>query len=222
MRLIKDRSKGKNTILTYLILIVTFPLAKYLTRFAWLKPNHISGLIFLLTCTSAIFFYLHQFSIWIPCSIYFISAMLDTLDGSFARLTHQTSLFGKLADLVTDRFGLGINLIAISSSLAQDYYFKSDILVLSFVFYIIVTINTISHLIHKPVDVTNINEQEIGPLRRFFYERGLSFPPVTDFEVITFLICVAPMTSYYIEILIFSILIFILRSFIEYFLYWRS
>ena len=41
---------------------------------------------------------------WLACSAYFLSVLLDELDGTAARRLNQCTTYGAILDVVTDRY----------------------------------------------------------------------------------------------------------------------
>ena len=69
--------------------------------FAKIKPNHITllGLVFAILC-----FYLLINGMWLIASLILLfSGFFDMLDGSIARYSNNTTLFGKFLDSFIDR-----------------------------------------------------------------------------------------------------------------------
>ncbi len=75
-----------------------FAKATFLTK---LHPNHITTIAFIIGISSAVFIGLDMFLA--AGTLLWVSAVLDVLDGTVARLTGKTSKLGGYLDLVFDR-----------------------------------------------------------------------------------------------------------------------
>lgn len=218
-----DQRKDKETILNLLFAYLAFPLTKLLARFERIKPNHVSFVVLLLFILSAyLFLSADNANYWFACFIFMLGSILDTVDGALARMTKRTSQVGRMIDLAIDRFGIGIILISLCWNYT-DYYEGSVNVVwaVSFTFYLLLSVSTIIQIFHKPINVHKLDEMKISGIRRSFYHRGISFPPISDFEIVFVLLAIMPLTEYFLQGMIIGILLFILRYFIEYLIFWK-
>lgn len=218
-----EQRKDKATILVLLFEYLVFPLTRLLARFRPVTPNHVSLVVLAFFILSAYLFFSAEGADYrLACFCFMLGAILDTVDGALARLTKRTSATGKMIDLAIDRFGIGIILIALCWNYTKHHDTSASFIWgMSFAFYMLISVNTIFHLFHKPIDINNINEQEIGGIRRAFYRQGISFPPVGDYEIVFVLLAIMPLTDYFLQGMILGVLILIARLFVEYFIFWK-
>ena len=95
------------------------PISKFFISFR-LTPNMIT--IFGLIITAIGSYIVFQGNFFLAGIVVAIGALLDSIDGSMARLTNNVSKYGDLLDSVVDRFSEGIVFIGIGS-----YYIYNDL-----------------------------------------------------------------------------------------------
>jgi phosphatidylglycerophosphate synthase len=85
----------------YYQLFFVDPIARLLLRFGCHKPNQITLAAAIIGILAAITLYFH----WpiIACILLLLSGYLDTLDGTLARMTNNSTALGSVLDIMADR-----------------------------------------------------------------------------------------------------------------------
>ncbi len=87
----------------------------------WLFVPNLIGYLRVVTGLASFYFALDKETFWYFFGLYGFSYALDALDGVAARRLNQTSLFGGLLDMVTDRFCTA-GLLAVLATLHREYF----------------------------------------------------------------------------------------------------
>ena len=108
----------------YLIHPVSNVLAKLFARWGW-SPHLVSGLGMLCAFIAAYCYYQYQITVMSILGFTFMVGwhIFDGADGQLARLTGQTSEFGKMIDGLCDHVGFGMVYVALALALQEFYGF---------------------------------------------------------------------------------------------------
>lgn len=87
----------------YLHDYILWPLVKVMPNF--IKPNHITGLRFLLTPIVLYLLFFENYKLGVP--LFFFTAFTDALDGAMARIRNQITEWGIFFDPVADKILIG-------------------------------------------------------------------------------------------------------------------
>lgn len=82
---------------------LSLPLAKFLVRFKFLTPNHVTIFGFFMTLFASLSFFFH--SVFLAGFLVQLSSIIDGADGDLAKLTKRKSKYGKYLDAVLDKYG---------------------------------------------------------------------------------------------------------------------
>lgn len=140
-------------------------------------PNLIGyARILLLGCS--FYFMLSDYTLAIL--LYSLSAFLDAFDGLAARLLDQSSVFGSVLDMLTDRVST-MGLLMTLGHLYSEYFF---------VFQMLLVIDIVSHWIHffsaslQGKTSHKVSDRQTNPLMRLYYESKLVLTGVCALEQI--------------------------------------
>lgn len=140
-------------------------------------PNLI-GYARILLLGSSFYFMLNNYSLAIL--LYLLSALLDAFDGLAARLFIQSSVFGSILDMLTDRVST-MGILMTLGHLYVDYFF---------VFQMLLVIDIVSHWVHffsaslQGKVSHKISDRQTNPLMRLYYESKLVLTTVCAIEQI--------------------------------------
>lgn len=140
-------------------------------------PNLI-GYARILLLGSSFYFMLSNYSLAIL--LYLLSASLDAFDGLAARLFNQSSVFGSILDMLTDRVST-MGILMTLGHLYVDYFF---------VFQMLLVIDIVSHWVHffsaslQGKVSHKISDRQTNPLMRLYYESKLVLTSVCAVEQI--------------------------------------
>ena len=87
----------------------------------WLFVPNLIGYVRVLTGLASFYYALDEQRFWYFFYLYGFSYALDALDGVAARRLNQTSQFGGLLDMITDRCCTA-GLLAVLAALHKDYF----------------------------------------------------------------------------------------------------
>lgn len=82
---------------------ISRPVAKFLARFKFITPNHVTISTFFLTVFSSLSFFFN-FPL-LGGLLTQLSSITDGVDGDLAKITKRTSKYGKYLDAVLDKYG---------------------------------------------------------------------------------------------------------------------
>jgi CDP-diacylglycerol--inositol 3-phosphatidyltransferase len=112
--------------------------------------------------------------------LYSLSALLDAFDGLAARLFNQSSVFGSILDMLTDRVST-VGILMTLGHLYVDYFF---------VFQMLLIIDIVSHWVHffsaslQGKVSHKISDSQTNPLMRLYYENKLVLTSICALEQI--------------------------------------
>lgn len=138
-------------------------------------PNLIGyARILLLGCS----FYLMLDNYLLAIALYSLSYVMDAFDGFAARLFNQSSVFGSMLDMLTDRVSTMCLLMTLGH-LYKEYFF---------IFQLLLIIDIVSHWLHfftaslEGKKSHKISDKRTNPLMRIYYENKIMLTTVCAME----------------------------------------
>ena len=192
-----EQIEGTLQLKSWWAVIAILPFARrmiyYLVNYTNIKPNTITFISILIRFLSCLFFLKGTYIFLVLGGTCFqIAYLLDCIDGPIARLTNQTSTFGRYFDHMSDML-CGV-FILLSFSYGQGLFLHPIIIAIIFVYiseyYITYLVNFVLECsIIKKIASSNIFIKYFLKYRRFFFDKHLkSFVSLPDCDALLFFV----------------------------------
>lgn len=154
----------------------------------------------------------------IGAAVYQLGFVLDCIDGKLARARGGGGPVGQVLDLSVDRFGVAVYMAALVIRPGN----LSPVLVFASMTWLgLLCVSTV-HVLLRPDRAALITSQSKETRAGILKRLKLRLFPVGDVEAVMFAVFIGPLVGYLFEGIIVSCAMFLLRSIIEWYLYWRE
>jgi phosphatidylglycerophosphate synthase len=174
-------------VLDLLAIPATIVLAKLRKHAKKITPNGVSLVSFMAFCLGVVLMFVRPDSNAYFTFCFFLSCLLDSVDGKLARLLGEASQFGEIVDGFFDmlKTSLGLMLVGIALSMKSDSPYPLMVLLPYSLFLGVGQINRITRLVtgrHTYLE-QEVSHNEKSKWRLFCDKRGLAYG-VCDVEII--------------------------------------